>query len=57
MVKFAASVALCVCVCVCVCVNVCVSMCVSRGDIWAPFIRRDKVYSFLTVILVGLGKP
>ena len=50
-------VCLCVCVCVCVCVNVCVSMCVSRGDMRAPFIRRDKVPSFLSVILVGLGKP
>ena len=25
--------------------------------IWAPFIRRDKVLSFSTIILVGLGKP
>ena len=32
-------------------------MCVFRGDIWAPFIRRDKVPSFLTITLVGLGKP
>ena len=52
MVKFAASVLF-----LCVWVKVCVFMCVSRGDIWAPFIRRDKVPSFLTVILVGLGKP
>ena len=40
---------------VCVCISVC--MCVFRGDTWAPFIRRDKVPIFLTITLVGLGKP
>ena len=55
MVKFVASVFFFVCVCVCVCKRV--SVCVFRGDIWGPFIRRDKVPSFLTITLVGLGKP
>ena len=41
----------------CVCISVCVSICVFRGDIWAPYIREDKVPSFLTITLVGLGKP
>ena len=43
--------------CVYVCVYVCVCMVVFRGDIWDPFIWRDKVPSFLTIALVGLGKP
>ena len=47
----------CVCVCVCVCVSVCVCMGMFSGDIWAPFIQRDTVPSFLTITLVGLEKP
>ena len=47
-----------VCVCVCVCMCVCVCVCVCLGVIFlAPFIRRDKVPSFLTITLAGLGKP
>ena len=38
-------------------VYVCVCMCMFRGDIWAPFIRRDKVSSFLNITLVRFGKP
>ena len=37
-------------VCVCMC------MCVFRVGIWAPFIHREKVPSFLTITLVDLGK-
>ena len=30
---------------------------VFRGEFWTPFIRRGKVLSFLTITLVGSGKP
>ena len=36
----------------------CIDVCVCLGVIfWAPFIHREKVLSFFTIILVGLGKP
>ena len=39
-------------VCVCVCV------CVSLGLIfWDPFIRRNKIFSFLAITLVSLENP
>ena len=47
MVKFVAIGLLFFSLCVCMCE--CVSVCVFRGDIWAPFLRRDKVPSFLTI--------
>ena len=58
MVKFVASVfILFVVFFVCVCVCGCVCICVFRGDIRAPFLRRDKVPNFLTITLVSLRKP
>ena len=38
----------CFFVCMCVCLWV---------IFWAPFVRREKVLSFFTISLVGLGKP
>ena len=41
--------------CFFVCMYVCV--CVLGVLFWAPFIRTEKLLSFFTIILVGLGKP
>ena len=40
--------------CVCVCLSVCLCL---EEIFWAPFIHSDKVPSFPTITLVGLGKP